>query len=52
MINILWIDDEIEHFKSHILFLNKKGYEVTTCKSGPEAIKYLNDNSDNPKPLP
>ena len=44
MINILWIDDEIEHFKSHILFLNKKGYEVTTCKSGPEAIKYLNKN--------
>ena len=45
MIKILWIDDEIEHFKSHILFLNKKGYHVDTCKSGPEAIgKYVTDS--------
>ncbi len=28
MIKILWVDDEIEHFKSHILFLNKKGYDI------------------------
>ena len=33
MKNILWIDDEIDHFKSHILFLEKKGYNITTCKS-------------------
>ena len=44
MIKILWIDDEIEHFKSHILFLNKKGYKVDTCKSGPEAIIFLEEN--------
>ena len=44
MVKILWIDDEIEHFKSHILFLNKKGYDVSTCKSGPEAIDYLKEN--------
>ena len=44
MIKILWIDDEIEHFKSHILFLNKKGYSVETCKSGPEAINFLEKN--------
>ena len=44
MIKILWIDDEIEHFKSHILFLNKKGYHIDTCKSGPEAIIFLEEN--------
>ena len=44
MIKILWIDDEIEHFKSHILFLNKKGYLVHTSKSGLEAIDFLEKN--------
>ena len=24
--NILWVDDEIEHLKPHILFLEEKGY--------------------------
>ena len=32
-INILWVDDEIEFLKPHILFLEKKNYVVTTCKS-------------------
>ena len=45
MVKILWIDDEIEYFKSHILFLNKKGYEVETCNSGPEAINIIKKNS-------
>ena len=26
---ILWVDDEIEHLRAHILFLEKKGYEIT-----------------------
>ena len=25
---LLWIDDEIELLKAHIIFLEKKGYEV------------------------
>lgn len=37
-ISILWVDDEIDLLKPHILFLEKKNYEVTTCKSGQEAI--------------
>ena len=45
MIKILWVDDEIEHFKSHILFLNKKGYNIDICKSGPEAINLLHKNT-------
>ena len=27
---LLWIDDEIELLKAHIIFLEKKGYEVAT----------------------
>ena len=37
-INILWIDDEIDMLKPHILFLEKKGYSVATCNNGADAI--------------
>jgi len=37
-IKVLWADDEIDLLKPHILFLEKKSYEVTTCKSGSEAV--------------
>ncbi|QFZ55809.1 bifunctional response regulator/alkaline phosphatase family protein [Oceanihabitans sp. IOP_32] len=43
MIEILWIDDEIDLLKPHILFLEKKNYQVTTCNSGTEAIDVLDD---------
>ena len=42
-INILWVDDEIDLLKPHILFLEKKNYKVTTCQSGTEAIEALED---------
>ena len=35
---LLWIDDEIELLKAHILFLEKKGYEVMTVSNGTDAI--------------
>jgi len=35
---ILWVDDEIEFFKSHIIFLNEKGYNVTAISNGKDAI--------------
>lgn len=38
-IKVLWVDDEIELLKPHILFLEKKGYQVTSCYSGNEAIE-------------
>src|SRR5690606_10844782 len=44
-INILWVDDEIDLLKPHILFLEKKNYTVTTCKSGTEAIEILEDKN-------
>ncbi|MFD2550920.1 PglZ domain-containing protein [Bizionia sediminis] len=40
-INILWIDDEIDLLKPHILFLEQKNYQVTPCKSGTEALEIL-----------
>lgn len=38
-INILWVDDEIDLLKPHILFLEKKDYLVTTCTNGADAIE-------------
>ena len=35
---LLWVDDEIEQLKAHILFLEKKGYEVETVSNGTDAI--------------
>ena len=36
--SLLWIDDEIELLKAHILFLEKKGYAVDTVTNGFDAI--------------
>tara|TARA_Y200000002_G_scaffold55084_2_gene40451 strand:+ start:7452 stop:8993 length:1542 start_codon:yes stop_codon:yes gene_type:complete len=44
MIKILWIDDEIDFFHSHIIFLEQKGFEVIKAKSGAEGLIIL-DNS-------
>ncbi len=40
-ITILWVDDEIDLLKPHILFLEKKNYQVTTCHSGSEALDLI-----------
>ena len=32
------MDDEIEQLKAHLMFLEKKGYEVVTVSNGPDAI--------------
>ena len=38
MYKLLWVDDEIELLKAHILFLEKKGYEVETVTNGYDAL--------------
>ena len=38
---ILWVDDEIDHLKPHILFLEEKGYNLTTVSNGRDALDYL-----------
>ena len=41
MISILWVDDEIELLKPHIIYLEGKGYKITPVNSGNEAIELL-----------
>lgn len=38
---ILWVDDEIELLRSHVLFLNEKGYGVDTATNGEDAIEMV-----------
>jgi len=42
--NILWIDDEIDLLRSHLLFLSEKGYEVATATNGEDAIGMVKDH--------
>ena len=35
---LLWVDDEIDLLKAHILFLEKKGYHVSTTTNGYDAL--------------
>ncbi len=35
---ILWVDDEIDLLKAHIIFLEKKGYDLTTVTNGQDAL--------------
>ena len=44
-IQILWVDDEIDLLKPHILFLEQKGYNLTSCTNGTDAIELV-DNSN------
>jgi CheY-like chemotaxis protein len=44
-INILWVDDEIDLLKPHILFLEKKGYKVSTSNNGADAIDMCEENN-------
>jgi CheY-like chemotaxis protein len=41
--NILWVDDEIEHLKSHIRFLEGKGYTVSTATNGEDALRMVKE---------
>ena len=42
---LLWVDDEIEQLKAHIMFLEKKGYEVVTVSNGTDAIDQCKERS-------
>jgi DNA-binding response OmpR family regulator len=42
-IKILWADDEIDLLKPHIIFLEQKGYSVTTTNNGDEALDLLKE---------
>ncbi len=40
-IRILWVDDEIELLKPHLIFLKQKGFEVQTALSGYDALEMV-----------
>lgn len=42
-IQILWVDDEIDLLKPHIIFLQGKGYHVDTINNGGEAIDMVSE---------
>ena len=42
---LLWIDDEIELLKAHVLFLKQKGYEVITVSNGFDGIEQCKQHS-------
>ncbi len=46
-IKILWIDDEIDLLKPHIIFLEQKGYNVDTATNGIDAINLVKENTYN-----
>lgn len=42
-IQILWVDDEIDLLKPHILFLETKGYVVDTVNNGADALEMVDE---------
>jgi len=38
---ILWVDDEIEMLRPHIIFLEQKGFGIGTASSGEEALETI-----------
>ena len=40
---ILWVDDEIELLRSHIIFLSEKGFEVDTVTNGEDAVSSVRE---------
>ncbi|MEP0860488.1 MAG: bifunctional response regulator/alkaline phosphatase family protein [Ignavibacterium sp.] len=40
---ILWVDDEIDLLRSHIIFLSEKGYEVDTATNGEDALSMVRE---------
>ena len=42
---LLWVDDEIDLLRSHIIFLSEKGYEVDTAMNGSDAIAAVKEKT-------
>ena len=44
-ISILWVDDEIDSLTSQIMFLENKGYQVSTKANGYDAVEFVKENA-------
>ena len=43
--DILWVDDEIDFLKPHILFLEQKGFTIHVANNGNEALDMIEANN-------
>ncbi|WP_088341197.1 T9SS response regulator signal transducer PorX [Robiginitalea sediminis] len=41
--SVLWVDDEIDLLKSHLMFLEDRNYRVETCNSGQDALEAVRE---------
>jgi CheY-like chemotaxis protein len=39
--HILWVDDEVEYLRSHIMVLEQRGYKVSTVTNGEDAVDFV-----------
>lgn len=42
---LLWVDDEIDMLRAHIIFLEDKGYQVETATNGSDAVALCRKNN-------
>lgn len=42
---ILWVDDEVDFLRPHLLFLQARGYHVDAISNGDDALALLRDNA-------
>jgi CheY-like chemotaxis protein len=45
MPDILWVDDQIDQLRSHIIFLEKKGFNIEPVTNGEDAVIMIKDRS-------
>lgn len=43
-VTILWVDDEIEFLRPHIIFLEQKGYTILTSNNGQDSLDIVKAN--------
>lgn len=42
-VKILWVDDEIDLLKPHVMFLESKGYSLDTVNNGEDALEMIDN---------
>lgn len=45
MPDILWVDDQIDQLRSHIIFLEKKGFSIEPVTNGEDAVSLIRDKA-------
>ena len=43
-IKILWVDDEVDFLRPHVMFLEQRNYEVVSCNNGQDALMQIKSN--------